>query len=119
MDASRINSEISRLSAEIQNSAAKIVHRRSASNEITGLPAEKEESYLSNYNFRVVYLESSSLFNTQKISFEVNGQSKEEPDNFENVYSDSSYRYAYNLLNDTDVLIDFMHKNNRSFDYMV
>lgn len=105
-----IDNQISKLTAEIFKSAAKI-NKSKENKEKLDYNNQQREATFSINNFAISYLHAESLFNVQQIgldaSFNINN------------YAYNTYNQSHKLLKKPDVLIDFMHKNNRTFDYMV
>ena len=105
-----IDSQISKLTADIFKSADRINKNKEKSIDKISLQSGDEAVFSIN-NFAVSYLNGESLFNVQQIIMD-------ETFNKSN-YAYDTYQKSNELLKEDDVLIDFMHKNNRSFDYMV
>ena len=105
-----IDSQISKLTADIFQSAARI--RKSKEKDAEKFSSQyQEEAVFSINNFAVSYLNGESLFNVQQISMETISNTAN--------YAYNTYQRSSTLLKNPDILTDFMHKNNRSFDYMV
>lgn len=105
------NNYIDSLHQQISHSVETIKKRSSAQSEAFSKASEQsasnESSRLNNYSYRLL---SSST------AYQLTGQ-------FDNhigtTYAADSYRYASEVIKEPTVLIDFIFKNNREFDFKV
>ena len=105
-----IDSQILRLTSDIYKSVAKLNKNKYKEKDLDYSSSQNYPSYSIN-NFTIRYLNGESIFNIQQIGIDSWGNI--------NNYAYNTYSQSDRLLNKPDILIDFMHKNNRYFDYMV
>ncbi len=105
------NDYINSLHQQISHSVETIKKRSSAKSEILGDASEKsfssEGSRLNNYSYRLL---SSST------AYQLTGKYD---NHIGTTYAADSYRYASEVIKEPKVLVDFLFKNNREFDFKV
>lgn len=106
-----VNDYINNLQQQISYSVAKIRQQSSSSQPAADSASDEDyrrQSKVDSYAYNLL---------AEDISWSLQGQMSAPNEN--SGYVSASYQYAGNVLKEPTVLIDFMFKNNREFDFKV
>lgn len=107
-----VNDYINNLQRQISYSVVKIRQKSGTAQSLTKDSSTEEaysgQSKVDGYAYSLL---------AEEISWSLQGQMSAPDEN--SGYASASYQYAGNVLKEPTVLIDFMFKNNREFDFKV